>query len=196
MKKTIVALLIMVAFTTGAFAQGVEINVDNFNNTNMSPFARSSGFLFNEDRALLTNDVSVTLLGGSTSSNLVPIVTLLNSAGQILSGNTVGSPGQFLDASGNAYNIPGVAPGGTAFLDLQVWEGNFSNFNAADATVNVPTGESGVFTNPTGGDSANPLPEDLVGMPSILVIAKPEPSTLALFGLGAVSLLLFHRRKK
>ncbi len=196
MKKLMLAVTsLMIGMTVGVFAQGVEINMDNFNNTNMSPFATSSGLIFGPGGGLLTGNISATLLGGATSNSaaLTSIITLLSSTGQILSGNAIGSPGQFFDVSGAAYNVPGVAPGQTAFLDLEVWEGNFSSFQAALAGGGL-VADSGIFANPTGGAGVPPsIPQDLVGMPAINF--TPEPGTLTLCGLGAASLLFFRRRK-
>ncbi len=187
--------MLMAGMVVSAFGQGTEINLDNSNNTNASPTAVSSGLLFNPDHSLFTGDISATLMGGSSSSNLSPIVTLLSSGGTLLSGASLGAPGQFADLSGNAYNVPGVAPGGTAFLDLQVWTGSFATFQAAAAGGGT-TGDSGVFSNPTGGGGTPPgAPLDLTGMPAFVVGPTPEPATLALCGLGAASLLLFRRKK-
>lgn len=57
-------------------------------------------------------------------------------------------------------------------------------------------GQTSNFQNPTGNPNATPpgTPADLTGWTSPVVLV-PEPSTLALAGLGMGALLLFRRRK-
>lgn len=60
------------------------------------------------------------------------------------------------------------------------------------------SGQTPNFQNSTGNPGATPpgLPSDLTGWSSpVLLSPIPEPSTIALAGLGIASLLLFRRRK-
>ncbi len=114
--------------------------------------------------------------------------------------------GQFqLGPAGEAVTVPGVVPGGTAFIMLQMWDydspyatGTFQSYAAAAANLDLFA--TVTFTNPTSdlnppiGQPPVPAPE-LVGMPSVAMILIPEPAMLALAGLGFASLLALRRRK-
>jgi len=192
MKKTILTAVLAIGTSVGVFAQGT-VAFDNQNNVSNTPTATASGYVF-KNGALATSDFNALLMGGSSTSNLTVLATLLQSDGTILSGASVGAPGQWIDLTGASYTVNGVAAGGTAFLDVQIWEGNFSSMAAAKA-AGMFGGDSGIFQNPTGGGALPPA--DLTGMPSFALTATvlPEPTTLAFAGLGAASLLLFRRKK-
>lgn len=189
MKKHILASLVVGLAATGAFAQGT-IAVDNLNNGNTSATATTGGLFFQQNSLYNGATLNIEVLGGASATSLTPIVTL--------TGNTVavngGSAGVYADQNGLSYNVPGVASQGSAFLEVEAWEGNFSTLAAAQAG-GAFFGTSGVFQNATGGPGNPPAPPvDLVGMPAV-IMNTPEPSTLALGGLGAAALLLFRRRK-
>jgi len=193
MKKVIIAALIAVGASIGAFAQGT-VQLDNQFNTNATIGAASSGYVY-FNGALATGPFNVTLMGGSTSSNMTSIATLLYSTGGILSGSDIGAPGQWIDVTGSTYTIPGVAAQGTAVLDLLFWAGNgtFATYAAAfSGGGQVAT--TGNFSTVTGGNGV--AGTEMIGMPSVnMIVQSPEPATLAICGLGAASLLLFRRRK-
>jgi hypothetical protein len=197
MKKQILATLLAGVAATGVYAQGT-INLDNLNNGNSSSTATSGGMVFTTsggNTVLEANDFSVELLGGASAGSLTPIVTLLlgNGTGPA-AGISGAGPGLMLDPTGATYAVPGVALGGTATLELMAWEGNFASYAAAqNAGMNVA---DVTFTNPTGGNGTPAaLPLDLTGMPALVLHPTPEPSTIALGGLGAAALMLFRRRK-
>jgi len=197
MKKLILTATLSAGMAIGAYAQGL-IAIDNGNNISNNPAAISSGLVFTKSSgsvALEHGNISLSIEGGASAGTLVPIATLLNSAGGVVSGDTF-VPGQFTDTSGGSYPVNGVALNGTAFLDVQFWEGNFATYAAA-ASGGAFVADTGVFTNPTGGGGTpQVLPQDLTGMPSVTLQQVPEPATIALGGLGAAALLLFRRRKQ
>lgn len=96
--------------------------------------------------------------------------------------------GLLMDPSGSSLTIPGVSssPG---YLDLFLWEGNYSSYGDA-VMADAPTATTGVFAQATAS-GGNPPPS--LSMPDVLLV--PEPGTLALAGLGGLSLLLFRHRK-
>jgi hypothetical protein len=191
MKKTALTAFLAVLAALGAYAQGT-IAIDNQYNTNVTQAgAPSSGGVFNLD-VPDTGNWNISLLGGSSPSNLVLIGTLLQSSGQILSGTAVGAPGIWIDVTGQSYVVPGVAADSIGYFQVEAWEGNYDSFTAAISSGAVRANASPVFQNLTG--DAFILP-DLRGMPSFSIVVVPEPTTLALCGLGAASLLLARRKK-
>ena len=90
--------------------------------------------------------------------------------------------------------IQGVPPGSIATLELRVWDKRTgSTFDLASTT-----GRSGLFqSQPLGGNGpAGPiLPPDMTGWSSFSLSIIPEPSSLAMGGLGTVALVIFRRRK-
>jgi hypothetical protein len=141
--------------------------------------------------SLYSGTLSIEVLGGASAASLTPIVTLVGSQG----GTINGGPGLFFDSNGGTYAVPGVALSGTATLQVEAWDGNFTSYAAAvaggaDYFTTQP------FANATGGGGTPPAtPVDLLGMPAV-VLATPEPSTIALGGLGAAALMFFRRRNK
>jgi len=96
---------------------------------------------------------------------------------------------------------PNTTSGGAnAIFEVEGWTGNFANYAAAIAG-GARVGATAQFVNGTGNPNAVPVPGtplDLTGWNGNLVLAVvpvPEPSTIALGGLGAAALLLFRRRK-
>jgi hypothetical protein len=195
MKKLLFSALFAGAATMGVYAQGT-INVDNTANANPSSTATSGGLVFSQASPSstpvlfpATGSFSVEVLGGASSSSLTPIVTLTGA--QVF--NYGG--GIFGDASGGTYIVPGVAGSATATLEVEAWTGNFASYAAA-VTGGAEVGNV-IFQNPTGGGGV-PIatPSDLTGMPALILTPSPEPSTIALGGLGAAALMFFRRRNK
>jgi hypothetical protein len=100
-------------------------------------------------------------------------------------------------------SLGNVLPDATvATLEMVAWDnssGNYSTWTQASAAWKaglIVAGESGRFNVAAIGGQANPAP-NLVGLQSFNLYSNvvPEPSTLALAGLGAAALLIFRRRK-
>jgi hypothetical protein len=192
MKKTILTTLLTVIVTISAHAQGT-IAFDNQFNTNLTAGAASQGAVFDPVGNLNTGNFNLELWGGPSAGNLTLIARLLQSDGSIASGNAIGAPGQWIDVTGQSYVVPGVAVLGTGFFQVDGWIGSFNSFAAAIFGGAPLTGQSAIFQNATGGGAVTA--PDLTGMPSFSISFIPEPTTLALCGLGAASLLLFRRKK-
>lgn len=103
--------------------------------------------------------------------------------------------------SGGAYTLDGIAAGATAIATVVAWNGNFASYDAAVAG-NASIGVAPTFNIATGGVGEPPTtPTSIVtagfagttAFPQASVV--PEPSSLALAGLGAAALLIFRRRK-
>ena len=168
--------------------------------TSVSVYAQGTVFLDNstggliylgqDNSTLLSTDVNAELLGGAPGGSLTPLATIVGAAA---AGITVDF-GRISDPTGLSRIVPGVAAGGPADLQVRLWMGSASSFQAAVAAL-APVADSGRFTNPTGGVGQPPsLPAGLSGMPALHITSVPEPSTLALAGLGAAALLMYRRR--
>jgi len=212
MKKIIFLAMSVAGLTASSFGQGT-IFINNLNNTGVfggnggttanptySSSVTQNGLIFTLDVAsqagtlggpagsdLIGADFSWALLGGSSASSLTAIASF---TGSQISGDNA-NWGQ-LQGPGQAASIAGTTAGATVYLELEVWEGSAYSSYAAALAAGDYSGTSGVFTNPSGGGPNQPFA--LTGMPDILV-SVPEPTTMALAGLGGLS-LLFLRRKK
>jgi len=176
MKKTLTTIMLAAGLAIGAYAQGTVA----FNNLN------GSAIPVTYNGTPYDGVFTVEFWGGSSAGDLV------------LLGSTVGNFGGGIFYNADDIAIPGVPLGGTATLLINAWTGSFANYAAAlqstDGTVLV--GTSGIFTNPTGGTGAPPGPgANLDNFTGIALVPVPEPSMLALAGLGAAGMSIFRRRK-
>jgi hypothetical protein len=199
MKKLVLAVIAVVALSVNVFAQGVQITLDNLNGAG-GRTATANGLFFNGNGTAVTSGtINLTVLGGADAGSLQPVANLTGLNALFYSG----VPGVFLDPQFGTYNVPGVANGGTATLRLLAWRGGAAAYSAAATTDQFyawsgsaeVTGSSFTFTQATGGGGTPPgPPKSLDGMPA-MVLQVPEPSTMALAGLGAAAMLIFRRRK-
>jgi hypothetical protein len=145
----------------------------------------------------------VEVLAGASANSLSPVSNFVASGNpnyiftvqpNDINGNGPGT-GSFFDAGYG--RVPAVAPGATAFIQVLAWEtaGSF----AAAATAGDYNGASPVFTVTLGTSPPAPY----VPMPAVLALPGdiifafvPEPSIIALGGLGAATLLLMRRWNK
>jgi hypothetical protein len=192
MKKTLLAAALIAGLSCGVYAQGT-IEVGNQNNTSQSSVATANGLVFtnfNGHIGLLQDNVSITMLAGTvgqTVGSLTPIVTILGTA----NGGDGDTGGQFTDFSANfiySLTAAGVGASQPAEIELELWTGTSTTYAGGTLVDTV------VFTNPTGGGSTPPT--TLTGMPAVVLVPSPEPSTIILGGLGAAALLAFRRRKQ
>jgi hypothetical protein len=195
MKKLLLTTALVAGMSASVFAQGT-VYVDNSLNSTAGTTATAGGLIYVKTGApapvLLATDVSFALLAGTSSSSLVLVTT---GTGATEAGD-FDAPGLFTDNRQVPYSLAAasVPGGGTAWLELEVWQGTtIASYAAAQAAQNEPTGYA-IFQNAVGTvGSTSPAPT-LTGMPA-LVMTTPEPSTMVLGGLGAAALLLFRRRK-
>jgi len=95
--------------------------------------------------------------------------------------------------NGPTLTVNGLAAGSAGIFEVVGWMGNAASYGAAPGDK----GFSVLFSNPTGGSGSPPSPpSNITGWNGNMILTPvPEPTTLALGGLGAAALFLFRRRK-
>ena len=93
-----------------------------------------------------------------------------------------------------------LAYGSTGMFQVVIWQGNYSTWPEAYEAMFLPGSTVKVgWSNPVNVTvTANPLDTAtpyLIGLQSFAFFSIPEPSSMALAGLGAAALLIFRRRK-
>lgn len=200
MKRTLLTLALAVV-SVAAFAQG-KVNMVNdatrlvYFTSTLAPDAALSG---HEAPAVLPSgrQLLVDLYGGTTAGSMV------------LQSTTTLAGGLF---GPNNFISPNMAGGVVGFWQIQVREAAFPT-EAASSAAGGYAGHSVIFQGKSGSSLAynsilSPLANnfastwaagtfDLGGgnFGAIPIGLVPEPSSMALAGLGAASLLLFRRRK-
>jgi hypothetical protein len=202
MKKQILAGLIALGATVGAYAQP-QNGTFTFDNGDGNPLATPTstnfGLIFicpGSSIIPLNQDINLTLLGGATAGSLSQIASLTFANGTAQGDwSFLQIPGQFADPKGLIYTVQGVAPGGTAFFEVEAWLGPDATY--AEALNDAAVGNSGIYQSQAGNIGIPPGPPLPIGdgMPSFTLGECPEPTTLAFGGLVA-AVLLFLRRKK
>jgi len=183
MKKLMAMGLVSLGALAHVFAQGTV----NFNN-----------FVSGSVNAPITNEVGVLCSGtaylaqlfagtaGSPASALTPV-------GAIVSFRTGGFAGYVNVGALGARTIPGVVPGAQATVQIRAWAASSGSTWAIASTTpggifstltgNLWTGATGGVPDPVTGVPS--LPANLVGLQGMGPLI-PEPTTYALFGLGAM----------
>ena len=197
MNSKTLTIILAAEISASAFGQGVILqNVGTgLGGTNGAVYIRSPGgiFLFDE----INFNLGVEVWGGPNTASLQPVGLGTYTVATDPKGYTGSGLGTFqLGPPGVEVNIPGVASGGVATIRMDMWfdgvNGLFPSFYAALLGGGIPG--SVTFLQTTGNPPLYP-PPPLNGMPSVTLGPLPEPSTLALAGLGLALLLVFRHRK-
>src|SRR6266850_6871697 len=131
--------VLLFAVAIRAFGQG-EVVFDNFNSISLDPMATSRGLFWISTAGspvLINQDFNAALYGGTDSSNLQLLTTVLLSNGTGIHDNP--QPGYFREPSGDSYVIPGAL--NNAYVQVQAWVGNYNSYGAAVA-AGVPAAQS------------------------------------------------------
>jgi len=197
MKKylSIIAVAAMAAYATSALAQG-QLGFNNLS-TSLVQYTDPATSLLAK---VPSGGGKVQLYyapGGAAfvpwNGSLTPSAWLTANAAWTLGPITGIAPaGRF---NGNIATLTGVAAGADASFAVISWTGAYGSFDEA-FTAGAATGVSPKYTMATGGvDPLVPPPSISAQFPGLILQPVPEPSTLALAGLGAAALLIFRRRK-
>lgn len=203
MKIKLLTTFAVVGLAAGAFGQGIIL--DNVGNTGAQN-ATTSGLVYNSNGSLFDGvdfNLGVNVLYSTTQNGVYSLLGAYTPTSDA-KGYTGYDLGQFQLGTGFAtVNIPGFTAGQTVWLELQIWSGanNGAGVLAASyaAALGVDPTATTVFSQVlSGGGSPPAAPTNLNNMPSVTLnlVAVPEPSTLALAGLGGFGMLMALRRKK
>lgn len=185
--KKLIALAFGLALGGSVFAQGTV----TFSNDGSTLVRTNDGV---NSGVLVVNGGKVELMYGASGTNLV-----WNSLGI---NNITPIAGRF---SGGTKTTGSDIPGGSGvWLMVRGWTGNFATY--ADALAGGAMVGQTSWRQPTG-DPANAVPpvaivapvSPVTGYPApwfggLNLVPVPEPSSLALAGLGLASLLIFRRK--
>jgi hypothetical protein len=193
--KKLAALLCLSALTTGAFAQGI-VNFANSATTHVTSGAAGAGV----DISGAAGSYYFGLLISAPGAN-----TWVNTG--ITATNSAAAAGRFVL---NGVAIPGWGAGVNKDYRVAGWSASLgTTFNNAWLPNGATTGNgffgfSAIGTGAAGGTDANgnslpPFPlfggSGITSGFNLAPVVTPEPSSMALAGLGAAALLIFRRRK-
>jgi hypothetical protein len=203
MKKQILTVVVIAGFACCVHAQGTIYFDNSSNDGTTSPTAATAGVYFKNTGTIasptdvrLTQDMNYTFLGGTSPGSLSVLVT---SFGASSVGDNYGD-GVVVDNSGNGFSVPGSVAGATEYFQIEAWVGSATSYAAASTTLGNFYGITPVFQNPTGNNIVSGVPQPpsyLTQMPSLVLnpVVVPEPSTMALAGLGSLAALMIRRKK-
>jgi hypothetical protein len=190
--KKLAGILCLGALTTGAFAQGLV----SFNNSAATLVTSGS-------------PGSTASISGAAGSYYFGLLTSASGAAGTFTfagnyaTNSGVAAGRFL---GGTQTVNGWAPGTTVFYEVAGWSSSLgATWNPAWLLGNFTTpGFFGISSSASGAaGGGNPPAPTLplfggTGITSgfnLAPVGVPEPSSMALAGLGAAALLIFRRRK-
>lgn len=218
MKKTLLALAVTLAVVATSSAQGIVLFSNSggsrvSTNAVVGGSAVSGGYAAGTFYYALFASQTQTTVGGSTAPVVGQGTYAFNSAGWTFQAYATNSTAgrlasSQLDSAGNTALT--FAGGSSAYFTIVAWSANIgSTWDAVQSYLANPTfaafvGESAVSGALTpgieGSTGATPLfgaAPNIPGFTAGLVnaAATPEPTTMALAGLGIASLLALRRKK-
>lgn len=179
--KNLILVSAVLAGTIGAMAQGTI----NFNNR-VTAVGLDQPVTYNGaklDGAAYLGQLYV----GATAGSLAPVGVAVEFRGGAAAGYI----------NGGTVTLTGVAAGSTVFAEVRAWEASGGNTYEL-AVTKAAAGKSETFQivglgGPVAGQP-DAFPANMTNFKSFSLVAIPEPSTVALGLLGAVSLLAFRRK--
>jgi len=193
--KKLAAILCLSALATGAYAQGL-VNFFNNPSTLISSGGTATAAVAGQYYfALLTAPANSTASSAFTFAGIT--ATNLASAGRFTGGAGVAVAG-WAAGDSRAFRVVGwSADNGSVFNPAWIAAGSFSGYAGCPSGF---WGVSDIAASGIAGGGPQSLPNlNIFGSTSIAggfnLVPVPEPTTMALAGLGAAALLIFRRRK-
>jgi len=198
MKKLILSVTAVAGLAMAGSAQQVLLHDDNAsaptsNDVSINGVIDTSQnlnleLLVGKTAGSVTTDVVTLLLSTSTFTATTALGSVQSAAGDITAGG-----GLIIDQSGNAYSVPA----GTDYYQILAWTGASATFPGL-GVPGTTAGETPVLqfdANSTPGNGAPPANEDLASpLNLVTTTVVPEPTTLAMAGVGLASMLLLRRK--
>jgi len=195
MKKLILSIAATSAVALSGHAQQLLFS-DNGNNSTDTTINGVVNYtdlnlelLVGSSSTTITTDVVTLLLNGATATATTALGSVQPGAGDISH-----SGGDIFDPTLNTY----IVPAGTSWAQVEAWTGDFSTYAAAQqggAAVGTSLPFQ-ILPAPAAGSPAVDISNiENVGDGSIALVV-PEPSTLAMAGVGLASMLIFRRKNK
>jgi hypothetical protein len=180
MKKLILATLMAGLIPMVSLAQGTV----NFGSAGVNAYVATPG------PVAVGAGYIAALYGGASGANEAALTQLGGTAAVVAGTGFI---------FGGTRTNAAVAGGANGAFQVRAWTASSgADWNTALASGSGNAGKTGVFENATGNPAASPPtnPALLTGWNAPLIVTPiPEPSTIALAGLGLASLLVIRRRK-
>jgi len=194
--KKLAAILCLGALTTGAFAQGLV----TFANTGITQISTTPA-----------GGTAAAFSASPVGSYYFALLTSASGAGPFsfsgVTATNTASAGR-MGPPGYTPTVASWAPGATLFYEVAGWSASLGAafnpnwLNGQFGGASGFFGTSAIASGAAGGGSPVPAPAlplfggtGLQGFNMSAVGAVPEPTSMALAGLGAAALLIFRRRK-
>jgi len=214
MKKLIITAAVSSGLALSGFAQGYA----NFQNTISTQFYFTS-------TASTANKISSAALGGQSATVVSGSAGVLDvglywstsaftdaAQGTLAGIVNIGATAGTLLGNGSLTFGPTTSPNETVYVQVFAWDSTYATPDAAHAAGGAFGASSAGQVNSTYGavgapllmtlGAAAPAPGGVIFgtaapfFPRTIVLAGPEPGTIAIGGLGAAALMLFRRRRK
>jgi len=195
MKKTL-AILAAFGVAVGAFAQG-KVTFGN-GATHLVTIDTRGAYAGNEAPGSAASQIGV---GNAVMGSLTAQLWAGTAAGSLTLQGTFAPAGLAGFENGVLQNtsvlLTGIAAG-PAFFQIVLFQTSAGSYIAASGGQGLWYGQSAVFPATAGSFAPTPLSSAAGWTAGPIILSAnpvPEPSTIALAGLGVASLLLFRRRK-
>jgi hypothetical protein len=201
MKKLIVSSIVAIGMAAGAYAQGT-INLDNSSSAGGVALLTAGSYYSGPLTVQVWYENGTVLQGNIDGQNNQQAYGNLTGDGFTMVSSVFQTTITPVDAGSfslGPVTLSGITEHATSgVLALVAWAG-LQTTEAAAVAANDVLGVF-AFTNPVGDPNATPVagtPAALSGFNHDLVMTTtvPEPTTLALAGLGSAALLAFRRKK-
>lgn len=200
MKKLLLVIPALAVASMAAFGQGT-VSFDNRTGVGLLPSNVDRWVRFDSsiDAGYGTNGGPVGNLAGAAYRAQLYVGASTASAGSLVA--VTAAPAVFRSSTstgvgtwiGGTRTLDGFNPGDTVNLQVRVWDLNFgSTFETATGGF---SGVSAMFSYLVPSATASPDQYLMGNFQSFTITGVPEPTTMALAGLGAAALLIFRRRK-